>query len=270
MDLLGLGKMSDKGFEAFKMIYPDLTQPAVKKVGLALETVFDLCNTILLPLKLANSNSQLYFEKHMDKYKKKLDLVEEDQIITVPPTLGLRVIDELLTVTNDDIAELFLNLLTSASNINTVRHAHPGFIDIIKNLSQDEAKIINEVFTKREHIIYSQIVKNQNGGEVPLSSKFSNLNDLVILDFDDNIALYMDNLIRCALIEDTDVIRRSELDQYKILREQLKDEEEAYKKQLEKYQAEGELENATISIVNGRYVLTSFGKSFINCIRPTW
>ena len=52
-------------------IYSDAAQPSVRKVGQALETVFEFSTSILLPVKLLNEKFKLNFERNLNNYKKK-------------------------------------------------------------------------------------------------------------------------------------------------------------------------------------------------------
>ncbi|EGR2394464.1 DUF4393 domain-containing protein, partial [Vibrio cholerae] len=51
--------------DLLKEIYGDLAKPSVVKVGEALETVFGLGNTALLPLTLLNEVSRMRFQKNL-------------------------------------------------------------------------------------------------------------------------------------------------------------------------------------------------------------
>jgi len=189
MDWLGFGKVSDNGLEIVKMVYPDLAQPGIQKVGQALGTVLDLGNTILLPLKLANANSSVFIQHHMEKYRKKMEAIPEENIGIVQPTIGLKILDELLTVTNEEIAELFINLLTNASTVDRAKYAHPGFIDVIRNLSEDEAKII-DIYSKDYEVIFVELVHVENLTEIRLDIKSTDLIDEVELLFPDNRIIF--------------------------------------------------------------------------------
>ena len=57
-------------------LYNDLFKPGMKKAGEALETVLDGANLILLPLKLLNSKSKVFFQKNIEKYSDKINSVE--------------------------------------------------------------------------------------------------------------------------------------------------------------------------------------------------
>ena len=92
-------------------IYGDLAQPSIRKIGIALETVFEFSTSFLLPLKLQNEKFKLNFEKRLNEYKKKLDGISDEKIIEVNPQIGTPIIERLSYTTNDEIAKMFTNLL---------------------------------------------------------------------------------------------------------------------------------------------------------------
>lgn len=124
-EIIGLVKETPK---ILTTIYGDLAQPSVRKVGTALETVFEFSTSLLLPLKLINEKFKLNFEKRLNDYKKKLEEIPDDKICEVNPQIGTPLIEKLSYTTNDEIADLFTNLLTKASSIDTVNLAHPSFV----------------------------------------------------------------------------------------------------------------------------------------------
>ncbi|OKP91838.1 hypothetical protein A3844_01620 [Paenibacillus helianthi] len=263
MDLFGLGKVTDNGLEVMKMVYPDVAQPGLQKVGQALGTVLDLGNTILLPLKLANANASVFFQHHMDKYRKKMEAIPEEHIGIVQPTIGLKILDELFTVTNEEIAELFINLLTNASMIERAKYAHPGFIDVIKNISEDEAKIINIYFNNHE-IIFAELALVDNSFPIYLGIKESDILEEVELVFPDNSDFYLDNLEKCGIIRKEYHYIDYLLPKYEVIINRLN----ADKVKAEQSLASGLVirENASIEIYKGRYLITSYGRKFIESI----
>lgn len=265
-DLLGIGKLSDNSIELAKTIYPDLAQPAIRKVGYALETVLDFGNTILLPLKLANENSKVYFQKHMDSYREKLNKVPEENIGTVPPEIGLPIMDELLKVTNDDLADLFTNLLLNASTINNSQYAHPSFIGVIRNLSGDEAKIIKFLSNPSTSFIFIRFDKVDSKGTVPLTREFSNLNDIVELNFKDNEAFYIKNLLNLGIIDNPKHYNINNLSLYEDLEKQYVEHKERYSKAIEEMKIEDPDFNGKIHITKGTNIVTDYGNVFIKSI----
>ena len=122
-ELIGIVKESP---QILATIYGYLAQPSVKKVGAALETVFEFSTSLLLPLKLLNEKFKLNFEKRLNDYKKKLEQIPEEKICEVNPQIGTPIIEKLSYTTNDEIADLFTSLLAKASSSETVNFAHPS------------------------------------------------------------------------------------------------------------------------------------------------
>src|SRR5690606_20435116 len=94
-----------------KELYKDLFKPGMKKAGEVLETVLDGANLILLPLKLLNSKSRIYFQKNLNTYSDKLNKITELNPTKVPQYVGLPIIDKLTYLDQNELAEAFINLL---------------------------------------------------------------------------------------------------------------------------------------------------------------
>ncbi len=208
--------MSDPLVEIFKhgelmlAVYQDVAQPSMRKVGKALETSLGLAYTVLLPIRLLNEIAQLHFTKFMQKYKQKLDDIAEDDIVDVMPEIALPILEKITYTTNNDIAELFLNLLTTASSRKTEGEAHPSFIHIINIISADEAKIINYFREKLMPIpipmpdpfksnqipfIDMNLEIKSGGGYVRFKHLLTGIEYNLALDCPNNITAYLENLI---------------------------------------------------------------------------
>ena len=81
------------------------------------------------------------------------------------PQIGVPIIEKLGYITNDEIADLFTNLLTKASSVDTVNLAHPSFVQLIERLSVDEARIIKYLFNKEDIpcILFSYLLQEKRG-----------------------------------------------------------------------------------------------------------
>ena len=247
-DLLGLGKVSDNGLETIKLIYPDVFQPSLKKVGLALETVF-------------------YFQKHMDNYKEKLDKIPEENIGLVPPEIGLPILDELLRVTNDDLADLFTNLLVNASTVEYSRYAHPSFINVLKSLSSDEAKIVKYLNDSKGSFAYVRFNRvDIDGTIVPLNEKYNNLENLVQLTFKENAMFYIRNLVNLGILESVDVYLASQMNIYEALEKDYQHVTDNLQKEIDNLDVTHSLSKSTITLTRGRERVTKYGEEFLKSI----
>ncbi|SHL67673.1 protein of unknown function [Fibrobacter sp. UWOV1] len=183
-------------------VYTDLAQPGVKAVGQALGTVLELSSTILLPLKLVNEKAKLLFAKRLNEYKEKLESIPEEKRAEVSPELGTPILDKLTYTTNDEIARLFTNLLTNASNEERANLAHPSFVSMIERLSPDEACILNAM-QKSNDILYCDFDGILGDTYVPILKHVTAIQKYVTLQYPKNELAYLSNLESMGILKDS-------------------------------------------------------------------
>lgn len=253
-ELIGLVKETP---QILLTIYGDLAQPSVKKVGTALETVFEFSTSLLLPIKLLNEKFKINFEKRLNDYKEKIEQIPEEKLCEVNPQIGTPIIEKLSYTTNDEIANLFTNLLAKASSTDTVNLAHPAFVQLIERLSVDEARIIKYLLNKdfipcvsfRAHM-------NENQGFHHILRNGTLIQFEVELLFPQNIKTYLDNLTSMGVLDSSHGLHKKD--------------QSLYDKICEKYNYESVNESYTktsafskVSKENSYYQVTEFGKAFI-------
>ncbi|WP_186321227.1 Abi-alpha family protein [Lysinibacillus fusiformis] len=193
--------------------------------------------------------------------------VDESEVVQVPSQISLNILDELLKVTNEDIANLFINLLTNASTKSTVKYAHPGFIEVIKNLSADEAKIISEICAKGDQIIYVYINRDKNSNTfVPLTPNENNITEIIDLDFKENDTFYVVNLIKLGLLRDEPFYNKSFDNKYLEIENRMKDSMKDILDKIEEMKISDDSINFEPHFVRGRFGITEFGEQFIKSI----
>lgn len=124
-------------------VYEDALQPMAKETGKALATVGRAVNAALLPIRgLVWGIEQIEQFVHT-KVAKKLEKVPVENIQTPDPAIAGPALESLrYTGHKEALSEMYANLLASSMDSETARNAHPGFVEIIRNLSSDEAKIM--------------------------------------------------------------------------------------------------------------------------------
>lgn len=277
-----------------KEIYKDLFQPGMRKVGQALETVLDVSNIILLPLKLINEKSKIYFDNNIKRYSEKLNSKEEP-VDQVPEYLGLPILDKLTYLQENELSEAFINLLTKASYAKTFNLVHPSFINILNNLSVDEAKILlyyknhtripfidiyiysklssintkNKKIKSREELkeSISKLFEPSENAYIKWAWNLTLIQKEVDLIFPENIDIYIENLSRNGLIEfERKVYHKSDL---KFYQEIIQDNQSIYdslQKQLP--EIENEELKCEVQTKKGVIEFTEMGKKFIEaCIK---
>ena len=182
-------------------IYGDIAKPGVKQVGKALETTLGLGNTILWPITWANERSRIYLERNLEKYREELSSVPEDKVTAVVPELGVPIAEKLAYVSDDKLSSLYIKLLAKASNIDTLSIAHPSFVNVIDNLSPDEAKML-ELFKYGVRIpIITALWVNKNDKSFIVKGDFIMPNKYIEnIDFPENIDSYTNHLASMGLV----------------------------------------------------------------------
>lgn len=187
--------------ELTNKIYSDI-RPIVQPVAKCIGAILDIAS---LPLIYYSEKAQINFKHRLEQYEKKMENVKEEERCEVHPEIGVPIMQVLHYTTNDKIAELFTNLLASASVIDLAGNAHPAFVEIIKQLSPDEALII-QYLKKEKQIGYITLKANKKGesGFITPVEKDTAIADLVPLMYKQNAKVYLSNLLSLGIIADVD------------------------------------------------------------------
>lgn len=180
-------------------IYGDLAKPGVQQAGKALGTVLGLGNTVLWPIHWANERSRIYLERNLDNYRARLERIPLDEIVAVPPEIGVPIAEKLTYVRDTKLADLYINLLAKASAADTASKAHPSFVNVINNLSPDEAQLL-ELFIGARDLEF--VTAKWQGPGI-----YSFAGDLLVapqhfsnLAFPQNVSAYFANLAGLGLV----------------------------------------------------------------------
>lgn len=257
-------------------LYSDTTSPALKKIGQVFETILDVGNTILWPVKWVNKRTAIYFENNLNKYAEKLEAVEDEKIIPVAPEIAVPIIERFGYVSNEELSNAFVKLLTSASSSDTVNTAHPAFISLIDRITPDEAKIIKYFIDNGSLALlaigwypaegrnsYTQLVKDA-----------CLLVERVDLIFPHNYQLYLDNLVSLGILQKASYYATNIENDYDEIKARLTDLMESHKpnhvkeKQIQfaenlgKEAAKKHVETQYLRTERSSAFLTELGKSF--------
>jgi hypothetical protein len=182
--------------------YDDLASPAAKKLGEALSTIIDISSTILWPIKFGNEKTKLYFENNISKYKKKLENIEGDKVVNVPTEISKPILERFTYLSNEELSNAFVMLLSNASSSDTINLAHPGFISVIDRLSPDEARVL--AYLKGVGSIPKidiTCIDPKDNSYVFVVQNGTGIENIVSLTFPENINLYLDNLESLGIIK---------------------------------------------------------------------
>jgi len=188
-------------------IYQDAVQPAAKELGKSLETMAKAVNVALAPVSgLVWGYDQLRGFVNT-KLAEKFENVEESDIVSPPPNIAGPALESLrYTGAIEELQELYANLLASSMDMNTSENVHPSFVDIIKQLTPDEAKILTAFKQYAIKSIYTgvpaiTVVHHGEDVSVERLRNFSDIAERTGCEKPQLCASYFDNLCRLGILD---------------------------------------------------------------------
>ena len=124
-------------------IYEDMMQPAAKEIGVALTTVAKTINVALAPVSAVVWGYETIKSFVDINVAERLKNIPPENIITPNPIVAGPTLEALRYTGHVDILrDMYANLLANALDIKTENLAHPSFVELIKQLSPSEAKLL--------------------------------------------------------------------------------------------------------------------------------
>ncbi len=192
-----------KGILQTVPIYKDSIQPAAKQIGKDLETVAKAIHVALEPLAGLVWGWDQIKQYVLIPLAEKLRNVPPDRITTPSLHVAGPIVEALrFTGHEESLRELYANLLATSLDAETTKNAHPSFVDIIKNMSPDEARIIRLFSTFSQFPSIDLIAKHVSGQSYAVVVRnFSNIAREAACEHRDLVPSYLDNLCRLGLLE---------------------------------------------------------------------
>jgi hypothetical protein len=124
-------------------VYQDAVQPAAQEVGRALQTVAKTIHVVLAPVSALVWGYDQVKEFVSTKVAERLKNVPLENLVTPKPNVAGPTLEALrYTGHESSLSDMYANLLATAMDSNTANGAHPAFVEIIKQLTADEAKLV--------------------------------------------------------------------------------------------------------------------------------
>jgi hypothetical protein len=188
-------------------VYQDVVQPAAQELGKALKTVAKTVHVALAPVSAFVWGYDQIKDFVSTKVAERLRNVPPENIVTPKPNIAGPALEALrYTGHESSLSELYANLLAASMDKATASGAHPAFVEIIKQLTPDEAKLVG-LFVRQMALPlltvrweYKTSTPEKSGGQDVLVN-FSLLAQLAGLEFPHLAPTYIDNLCRLGLAE---------------------------------------------------------------------
>jgi hypothetical protein len=237
-------------------IYQDAVQPAAKEVGKSLHLVVRAVNAALTPVEGLVWGVERIRDFVRDRVAAKLNNIPPEDVQPPKPHIAVPVIEALrYTGEESDLADLYANLLATSMDKATAYRAHPGFVDMIKNMSSDEARIMRYLALNGvQPLINIKRIINHQGHFITTHRHISLLGLKAQCAHPPLTANYLDNLVRLGLIE---------IPQRFIIREDLYKEIEDYPEIKSITESIAKIEGSRVEIEKQTIELTDLGKQFV-------
>lgn len=188
-------------------IYQDVAQPAAQEIGKGLQTVAKTVHIALAPVSALVWGYAQIKDFVSIKVADRLKNVPPEDIISPKPNIAGPALESLrYTGHESSLSDMYANLLAAAMDKSTASGAHPAFVDIIKQLTPDEAKLIGLFVNSTPFPLIScrkeyKIPTPEKTGGMEVIVNFSLLGDIAQCEFPHLTPSYIDNICRLGLAE---------------------------------------------------------------------
>lgn len=235
------------------------------ELGQAVLTISKAINVCLLPLAAINFGYEKARQYYAEKFQQDLaektanilpeDIVEPKVSVVGPALQGLAFSHE-----EQDLKEMYLNLIAMAMNRHTATNAHPAYVEVIKQMTAREADQLGYILKSNVFPLCCVRLRLQKpAGWRTLQEHIINLieTDTNKAVEDADYAVYVDNWVRLGLISidyDSRLVADNTYDWIDTRPEVVRLRSATYQ------------EGATVHVICGMLHRTSFGNSFAKAV----
>ena len=127
-------------------IYEDALQPTVQEVGKFTARILRAINAAFSGLDKWILNKEYAIAETKKLLEQKLQNVDPEKIVTPEAYVAVPAIQAIsYSMDNEELRNLYANLLAKAMNADTKEAVHPAFVEIIKQMSPIDALVLKEI-----------------------------------------------------------------------------------------------------------------------------
>jgi len=184
-------------------IYQDAVQGIAKEGGKALTTLGKTINVALAPLSVLIWGYERIADWLQESLSKKMEKTPPEQITTPDPAVAGPVVESLRFKAGDpDLREMYSNLLATAMDSKLAHSAHPAFVEILKQISPDEARLLKVLAQDRPFPVINIVRKEKsNNSSITIHRYLSLLGIEAGCRLPQQTPIYLDNLCRLGIID---------------------------------------------------------------------
>jgi hypothetical protein len=184
-------------------IYEDGLKPTVESSGEVIALIPRTIKALLQPLEKWVLNREYSIKEITKLLEEKLKDTPPDNIVSPEPYIAVPALQAIsYSFDSSEIRNLYANLLATSMKKTSKFKVHPSFVEIIKQINPDEAKIIQHIYNKSQLPIINITFKtSKEKGEKVIRRHYSSIDKILGLEHKENIPKYIDNLDRLKIID---------------------------------------------------------------------
>lgn len=188
--------------EVAREAYNDIGKPIAKPTGQLVGLIPRAVKAAFAPLEKWILQREYSVAETMKLLEQKLENVTPDLIESPEPHIAVPAIQYIsYCMDNDELRNMYANLLANSMNKVVKNGVHPGFVEIIKQLCPDEAKILKYMKNNTSIPTVTLRYTHNDGSGIDVIKDFSNIGELANCEEPLNIQSYIDNFVRLGLLE---------------------------------------------------------------------
>lgn len=238
---------------------------ATGNLGQTAITLTKAINNVLVPLAAINfafDKARAYFsEKFQQDIAEKAQTIPQEHIVEPKASIAGPTLQGLAFAHEEpNLKEMYLNLLSTAMDGRSAPDAHPAFVEIIKQLDSEDARLIQGILKSASAMPIVQIHrKNKDGGYIILVQHLLNSTEINTGQpvEDRRLPAMIDNWIRLGLVEVAYDKFLNDMSQYSWVET---------RPEFERLKQEPQVDEATITYQKGLLNQTEFGKQFAKAV----
>ena len=206
MDNKSFELLKDATVAVAKEAYEDTAAPVLKPTGQTLGLIPRAVKAALLPLEKWIIGREYNLAEVKKLLELKLQNVSPEQIEEPEAYIAVPALQNIsYCMDSEELRDMYAELLAKSMNKATRDGVHPSFVEIIKQLCPDEAKILR--FMDDYMPMISLWGKSDDGkSEIFVLRKFSNITELAKCEQPNNVSQYIDNMERLGLVNESPVL----------------------------------------------------------------
>lgn len=180
----------------------EATTPLAKRVGNTISSIWTIVfGNIDIYAEKKEAQRQLSLQQFKDELERKVLSVPPEKLIEPP----LHILGPTLEASKyyfecEEIRTMFANLIASSINTDSTSKAHPSFVEVIKQINPDEAKIIKLLTNDKSKAIVKMVAYNkENDHYLEPIQEFSVLPDVAGCEYPELGPSYLVNIARLGI-----------------------------------------------------------------------